>query len=114
MRKWFYRKNQSLGFGLWHRVTAHTSLSPPEPITDPAHGEGGDHATDGEHGHGQGPVHGEDVWGGSEVLTDVIWGWQCALCASLEEGAILPRGIGGISVWGENAQHTPVVRFYHL
>lgn len=107
-------KNQSEGFGLWPRVRARRSLSPPEPVADPAHGEGGDHAPDGEHGHGQGPVHGQDVWGGSEVLADVSWGWECALCASLEERAILPRGIGGISVRGDNAQHPAVVCFYHL
>lgn len=100
------------GFGLWHR--AHTSLSPPEAVADPAHGEGGDHATDGEHGHGQGPVHGEDVRGGGGVLADVSWGWERALCASLEERAILPRGIGGVCVRGDNAQHAPVVCFYHL
>lgn len=99
---------------LWHRVTAHTSLSPSEPVADPAHSEGGNHAADGKHGHRQGPVHGEDVWGGSQILADVSQGWDCALCASLEERAILPRGIGGISVWGDDAQHAPVVRFYHL
>lgn len=37
------------------------SLSPPEAVADPAHGEGGDHATNGKHRHRQGPVHGEDV-----------------------------------------------------
>lgn len=46
---------------VWAVAQSDTSLSPPEPVADPAHGEGGDHAADGEHGHGQGPVHGEDV-----------------------------------------------------
>lgn len=93
---------------VWAVAQSPRSLSPAEPVADPAHGEGGDHATDGEHGHGQGPVHGEDVWGGSGVLAGVSQGWECALCA------ILSGGIGGVSVQGDNAQHPPIVRFYYL
>lgn len=94
--------------------------SPPQPVADPAHSEGGDHATDGEHGDGEGPVHGEDVRGVGEVLAGVGRGCQRALSATPGlhardgDGAILHRVIGGMSVQEGDAQHTPVVGYYHL
>lgn len=104
--------------GCGRRLTAHKVLSPPQLVADPPHGEGGDHAADGEHGDGEGPVHGEDVRGGGKVLTGVGWGCVRALGATpglhAGDSAILPRGVGGMSVQGGDAQHTPVVGFYHL
>lgn len=103
------------------QVAAHKVLSPPQPVANPPHGEGGDHATDGEHGDGEGPVHGEDeVRRGGEVLAGVSRGCDRALGATPGlrardgDSAILPGGVGGMSVQGGDAQHTPVVGFYHL
>lgn len=102
------------------RLTAPKLLSPPQPVADPPHGEGGDHAADGEHGDGEGPVHGEDVRGSGEILPGVSWGRERALGgtpglrAGDGDGAILPSGVGGMSVQGDDAQHAPVVGFYHL
>lgn len=112
-------KQKGLGFGM--RVRAHKVPSPPQPVTDPPHGEGGDHAADGEHRDGEGPVHGEDeVRGGAEILAPVSRGCQRALGATPGlrardgAGAVLPGGVDGMSVQGGDAQHTPIVGFYHL
>jgi len=123
---YFYREERVLeeknqeGLVCDTRVMAHKVLSPPQPVADPPHGEGGDHAADGKHGDGEGPVHGEDVQGGGQVLAGVARRRERALGAAPGlragdgDGDSLPRGVGGMSVQGGNAQHTPIVGFYHL
>lgn len=122
-RKQFWGKKKKVeqkGLGCGTRVTAHKVLSPPQLVADPPHGEGGDHTTDGKHGDGEGPVHGEDVRGAGRVLADVSRGHRRARSAApgLRDGdgdiAVLPGGVGGVSVQGSDAQHTPIVGFYHL
>lgn len=106
--------------GCGTRVTAHKVLSPPQPVADPPHGEGGDHTTDGEHRDREGPVHGEDVRGAGRVLASVSQWHRRALSAAPglrdrdRDSAILPGAIGGMSVRGSDAQYAPIVGFYHL
>lgn len=101
-------------------------FSPPQPVADPAHGEGGDHAADGEHGHGEGPEHGEDVRGGGRVLGGCKHPLGAAPSPRARDGAghgagdgagdgaVLPGGVGGQPVHGDDAQHARIVGFYHL